>query len=424
MVGSAAAAALAKLECMQNRKIILLEAAPEKKIELTNEYSNRVSALSPSSVGLLSNIGAWKIMVDARVSPVMKMRVWDGCSKAGIVFGDKDGTNQEPISYLVENDITVNALTEVMNECENLEVRYGAKVKKYHLPVKEDNENRPKDGVLVELEDGDNVETSLLVGADGFRSLVRSSIGCDYVGWEYDQMGVVATLDLEVPGGVNRTAWQRFLPTGPVALLPLNENKSSLVWTVSRDMAKDMVNMDEEMFVLNLNKALISEENESSMVNSISEGFGLLLNTFLPKQGPNDMLPPTVKGVINRAAFPLGFGHSTRYVGPKTALVGDAAHRIHPLAGQGVNLGFGDVNSLADMVEGMLVEGGGLGHHEYLCQYETERQRHNLLTMAGVDTLQKLYCTDNIPMVLARSLGIMATNVAQPVKNLIRQHAS
>jgi len=423
MVGSAAAAALAKLECMQNRKVILLEAAPEKKIVLTNEYSNRVSALSSSSVGLLSNIGAWKIMLDARISPVMKMRVWDGCSKAGIVFGDEDSFNQEPINYLVENDITVKALTEVMNECDNLEVKYGARVKKYHLPVKEDTENRPKDEVLIELEDGCNIETSLLVGADGFRSLVRSSIGCNYVGWEYDQMGLVATLDLEVPGGVNTTAWQRFLPSGPVALLPLNENKSSLVWTVSRDMAKDMVNLDEEMFVSNLNKALISEENESAMVNSISEGFGLFLNTFLPKKGPNTMLPPTVKGVKNRAAFPLGFGHSTRYVGPRTVLVGDAAHRIHPLAGQGVNLGFGDVTSLADMVEGMLVEGGGLGHHEYLCQYETERQRHNLLTMAGVDSLQKLYCTDNIPLVLARSLGLMATNMAQPVKNLIRQHA-
>ena len=108
-------------------------------------------------------------MLDARVSPVRKMHVWDGCSKAGIVFGDEDSSNQEPINYLVENDITVKALTEVLDECENLEVKYGARVKKYRLPVKEDTENRPKDGVLVELEDGDNINTSLLVGADGFR---------------------------------------------------------------------------------------------------------------------------------------------------------------------------------------------------------------------------------------------------------------
>lgn len=423
MVGSATAAALAKLECMQNRKIILLEAAPEKKIVLTPEYSNRVSALSTTSVELLTNIGAWDRMLDARVSPVMKMRVWDGCSKAGIVFGEDDNSGEvEPISYLVENDVTVKALTEVISECDNLEVKYGARVKKYNLPVKEATESRPKEEVVVELEDGERIETSLLVGADGFRSLVRSSLGCDYVGWEYEQMGIVGTLDLEVQGGLNMTAWQRFLPTGPVALLPLAKNKSSLVWTVSKDMAKEMVQMEEKVFIDKLNRAVFGKENENVLVNSISEGFGLVLNSFLPSQG-FDISPPVVKGVMNRAAFPLGFGHSTRYVGPRTLLVGDAAHRVHPLAGQGVNLGFGDVACLAEVVECMLVEGGGLGHHEYLCQYETERQRHNLATMVGVDCLQKLYCTDNMPMVLARSLGIMATNAAQPVKKLIRQHA-
>jgi len=422
MVGSAAAAAIAKLACMQNRKIILLEAAPEKKIVLTPEYSNRVSALSPSSVGLLSKLGAWDIMQKSRVSPVMKMRVWDGCSKAGIVFGE-DGDNQEPLSHLVENDVTVGALTDVLSGCDNLEVRYGAKVKKYHLPNKEESESRPKDEVMVELEGGEMIETSLLVGADGFRSLVRSSIGCDYVGWEYNQMGVVATLVLEVQGGVNNTAWQRFLPTGPVALLPLSDNMSSLVWTVNKDMAREMVEMDQEVFIAKLNKALYGKEDENSIVNSVAEGFGLLLNSFLPSSQKPEESPPIVKGVANRAAFPLGFGHSRRYIGPRAVLVGDAAHRVHPLAGQGVNLGFGDVDSLAEVVEGMVVEGGGLGHHEYLCQYETDRQRHNLSTMVGVDCLQKLYCTNNTPMVLARSLGVMATNAAQPVKKLIMQHA-
>ena len=155
---------------MQNRKIILLEAAPEKKIVLTPEFSNRVSALSTTSVELLTNIGAWDRMLDARVSPVMKMRVWDGCSKAGILFGEDDNSGEvEPLSYLVENDVTVSALTEVIRECDNLEVKYGARVKKYNLPVKESTESRPKEDVVVELEDGERIETSLLVGADGFR---------------------------------------------------------------------------------------------------------------------------------------------------------------------------------------------------------------------------------------------------------------
>merc|ERR1719369_590458 len=256
---------------MQDRKIILLEATPEKKIVLGKNYSNRVSALAPSSVELLTKLGAWDSIEDERMGRVVMMKVWDSCSTAAIQFGDKElNIKQNLLNYIVENDLTVKALTEVLNVCDNVEVKYNAKVKHYHLPSKDEKESRPKEEVLIELEGGEMISTQLLVGADGFRSLVRSSIGCDYVGWEYDQMGVVATLDLEVPGGVNRTAWQRFLPTGPVALLPLSENKSSLVWTVSRDMAKDMVNMDEEKFVLNLNKASLSEENESSMVNSIS----------------------------------------------------------------------------------------------------------------------------------------------------------
>jgi len=421
---------------MQNRKIILLEAAPEKQIVLTSEYSNRVSALSPSSVGLLSKLGVWDTILAGRVAPVCSMRVWDGCSKAGIVFGDNKG--QEPLSYLVENDLTVKALTDVLSSCDNLEVRYGAKVKEYHLPIKEETESRPKEEVVVELEGGERITAPLLVGADGFRSLVRTSIGCDYVGWDYKQMGVVATLDLEVQNEFNRTAWQRFLPTGPVAVLPLSPTKSSLVWTVNKDMARDMVEMDQEMFVKKLNSALIGKEEENSLVNSVSESFDLLLNSLLPSQ-KQEASPPVVKGsievklliistttfsgVANRAAFPLGFGHSTRYIGPRSVLVGDAAHRIHPLAGQGVNLGFGDVEGLAEMVEGMLVEGGGLGHHEYLCQYETDRQRHNLATMVGIDFLQKLYCTNSTPIVLARTLGLLATNAASPVKKLIMQHA-
>merc|ERR1719291_810072 len=158
-----------------------------------------------------------------------------------------------------------------------------------------------------------------------------------------------------------------------------------------------MVEMDQEKFIVKLNKALVGKEEENSIVNSVAEGFDLILNSFLPSKQQEES-PPVVTGVFNRAAFPLGFGHSTRYIGPRTVLVGDAAHRVHPLAGQGVNLGFGDVASLASVVEDSLREGGRLGQQSYLAQYETERQRHNLATMAGIDGLQRLYCTAWTPL--------------------------
>ena len=136
------------------------------------------------------------------------------------------------------------------------------------------------------------------------------------------------------------------------------------------------------------------------------------------------MITIGLAGVANRAAFPLGFGHSHRYIGPRTILIGDAAHRVHPLAGQGVNLGFGDVISLASCVEDSLREGGRLGQRDYLAQYETERLRHNLTTMMGIDGLQRLYCSDWTPLVMARTLGLMATEACDPVKKMFMKHAA
>jgi len=422
MVGSATAAAVAKLDCMQNRKVILLEASPKKHYEQSPLYSNRVAALAPSSVKLLSDLGAWETIQDHRVSPVFQMRVWDSCSNSNIDFTNEVDSSS-PLSYIVENDLTVKALTDVLDDCNNLEVMYEAKVQAYQLPSKDD-EKVSKRNVVIDLESGETLETYLLVGADGFGSLVRHTMGSEFVGWDYNQMGVVATIEVERSGRDFKTAWQRFLPAGPVALLPLSENLSSLVWTVGKDQARDLVQMDSNIFVQKLNEALCGENEANALINKVTEGLQLIINSVTPSHQDGAITPPVVKNVSNRTAFPLGLGHSTRYVGPRVALVGDAAHRVHPLAGQGVNLGFGDVTSLADSVEGMLVDGAGLGNYSYLCQYETHRQRHNLVTMAGIDGLQKLFCTTSTPIALARAIGLTATNAVVPMKKIIMRHAS
>jgi len=422
MVGSATAAAVAKLDCMQSRKVILLEASPRIQYEQPPLYSNRVAALAPSSVKLLSDIGAWDTMQENRVSPVLQMRVWDSCSKSYIIFSNEVDCSS-PLSYIVENDLTVKALSDVLDDCKNLEVKYEAKVQAYKLPSKDD-ENVSKRNAAIYLKSGETLETSLLVGADGFGSLVRHTMGSDFVGWDYKQMAVVATIEVQRNGRDFKTAWQRFLPAGPVALLPLSENLSSLVWTVGKDQARDLVQMDPNIFVQKLNEALCDEKEANALINTVTEGLQLIINSATPSHQDGVITPPVVKNVSNRAAFPLGLGHATRYVGPRVALVGDAAHRVHPLAGQGVNLGFGDVTSLTDSVERMLVDGAGLGNYRYLCQYETHRQRHNLVTMAGIDGLQKLFCTTSTPVALARAIGLTATNAAVPIKKMIMQHAS
>lgn len=421
MIGTAAATAIAKLVGLQDHKIVLLESAPRKEIQLTEQYSNRVSALSPSTVHLLDRLGAWDIIRSVRCQPVSQMKVWDFCSSATIVFDEEDGggDNGEPLSYLVENDLTVKSLTEVMESCPNVEVRYGAKVKSYAIPSLQDQETMPKENVVIELEDGDEIEASLLVGADGVQSLVRKTLETegDYISWLYGQMGLVGTLTLE-PCDDNVTAWQRFLPSGPVAILPLDPTTSSLVWTVDKEDAPRLIKMDEELFVESLNTALTSRAGEQGIASAITDGLGSLLGQV------DRPCPPIITGVTNRAAFPLGFGHSPRYIGPRTLLVGDSAHRVHPLAGQGANLGFGDVRELTDQVQAMVLDGAGLGHRDYLKHYETARQRHNVPTMLGMDGLQKLYSTDLPPLVILRSLGLSLTAASRPLRKLIQAHAA
>ncbi|KMQ95159.1 ubiquinone biosynthesis monooxygenase coq6 [Lasius niger] len=187
-------------------------------------------------------------------------------------------------------------------------------------------------------------------------------MGVLYPNWQYNQLGIVATLKLSEPTE-NVVAWQRFLPTGPIALLPT---------------------------------------------------------------GVSRQLQPSVAAIVegSRAAFPLGFGHAASYVQPGTVLVGDAAHRIHPLAGQGVNLGFGDVTVLTKILAEAAVNGSHLNDMQYLRQYETLRQRHNVPTMLVIDALHRLYRGTAAPVVLARSLGLQLTNAIPQLKKMLMEQAA
>merc|ERR1711874_491794 len=234
-------------------------------------------------------------------------------------------------------------------------------------------------------------------------------------------MGIVATLELSRACS-NDTAWQRFLPTGPIAVLPLSPTHSSLVWSANEPLARQLIRLDEKEFVERLNLGLHRHSDKNLVVDAVTAGFGRLLAGGSKKEVPE--IPPVIKSAKLRAAFPFGFGHSTRYCGPRCVLIGDAAHRIHPLAGQGVNLGFGDVAALTRLMEASILDGAGLGHHDYLRQYETERQQHNVPTMLGCDGLQKIYNTDFAPVVMARSLGLQAVNAVTPVKKFFVARAA
>ncbi|XP_049877817.1 ubiquinone biosynthesis monooxygenase COQ6, mitochondrial [Pectinophora gossypiella] len=423
MVGCTLACALGKNKVLSNLKILLLEGSPNKKYELKEEYSNRVVALNPSTKALMSSLDVWMHVENARLQPVRHMQVWDACSDAIISFNSTDFLDDD-LAYIVENDLLQHSINTELSKVQNVHIVYGAKIADYELS-KTQPDSYDCTGSKVKMSNGDTYSCQLLIGADGANSSVRKAIGAQYLAWNYDQMGVVATLHL-AEETENTTAWQRFLPTGPVALLPLDSRRSSLVWSTTHEQAKQLLKLPDEQFVDSLNDALWKQYPRSSSVDACTSWVSSWLQRVGLPSGAARQLPPSVRNIAanSRAAFPLGFGHSTRYVAPGVALVGDAAHRVHPLAGQGVNLGFGDVKDLTELLANTLYSGLDLTHPTWLERYESLRQRHNVPTQLAIDALHRLYTVDSPPLVLLRSIGLQITNAIHPVKKMIMSHAT
>lgn len=423
MVGTAMACALGSHPHLHNKKILLLEAGHRKVYDhLPEQFSNRVSSITPGSATLLASFGAWDHICAMRMKPYKRMQVWDACSDALITF-DKEGL--EDMGYIVENDVITAALTKQLDAmADRIEVLYRSRAVNYTWPAPYPD----KEGsswVQIQLADGQKLHTKLLIGADGQNSMVRSTAGMKTIQWSYNHVAVVATLQLSELTD-NNVAWQRFLPTGPIALLPVSDTCSSLVWSTSPEHAAELLNMDDENFVDAVNSAFWSSEYHSEFISSANSVLRSIVSLLIPSGTPARQLPPSVSAVgeKSRAAFPLGLGHAPEYVRQRVALIGDAAHRVHPLAGQGVNMGFADVASLLNHLSSAAFDGRDLGSLRHLLAYETERQRQNLPLMAAIDLLKRLYNTKLPPVVLLRTFGLQATNAVTPIKEQIMAFAS
>nr|XP_038036723.1 LOW QUALITY PROTEIN: ubiquinone biosynthesis monooxygenase COQ6, mitochondrial [Anas platyrhynchos] len=423
MVGSAMAAALGHDIHFHDKKIALLEASPRKEYgQLPEKFSNRVSSISPGSATLLSSFGAWDHVCSLRFKPFRRMQVWDACSEAIIVF-EKD--DLDDMGYIVENDVIMSALTKQLDAvADRVEVFYGSRAVGYTWPFPSHScDTSP--WVQIELADGRRLQTKLLIGADGHNSVVRKEAEIQNIEHRYDQSAVVATLHLS-EATENNVAWQRFLPTGPIALLPLSDTASSLVWSTSHEHASELLTMDEESFVDSINSAFWSNVNHTDFIDTAGAMFRSAISFLKPSGTAVRQLPPSVAKVDpeSRAMFPLGMGHATEYVQHRVALIGDAAHRVHPLAGQGVNLGFRDIACLTHHLSAAAFNGQDLGSLRHLLKFETERQRHNVSLIAAIDILKRLYSTSLAPLVLLRTWGLQATNALPPIKEQIMAFAS
>lgn len=373
MVGACCAVALAA----QSWRVGLLEARPPVMEWPPDSADLRVSALSRATESIFRNLDVWQDMAGAGVSPFRNMHVWDSAGSGEIHF-DAAHIGESHLGHIVENRIVQRALWRSLEKTQNVSLIVPAVVSHFE---------RDDHAVVAELEDGRRLSTKLLVAADGTESLIRQLANINVVGWGYDQRGVVAKVTTELSH--RETAWQRFLPRGPLAFLPLADGDCSIVWSTTPEHAGDLLRMSDEQFCA-----------------AVTEGFAARLGKVL-RTGP-------------RAGFPLRLQHAQQYVQPRLALIGDAAHTVHPLAGQGANLGFLDAAALAQALGDCTADPGRIAS---LRRYERQRKGDNLAMMAVMDGFKRLFGTTVVPIAWLRNAGLALTQRADPLKDLIMRRA-
>jgi 2-octaprenylphenol hydroxylase len=371
MVGTCLAALMAREEALAGWKIALVDpVAPRRPDE--REMDLRVSALSRASERILAAARAWDAIAP-HASPYGEMVVWDAAStpeRADALRFSAAETAEPNLGHIVENlrvqwalheSPLLRGVTEVRSGLAALEIDAGA--------------------ARVTLEDGRRLTCQLVIGADGSQSVARQLAGIGRAGWAYGQTAVVAHLHTEQPH--RATAWQRFLPSGPLALLPLADGRVSLVWSTTADEAAAL---------------LASNEQEFSERVTIASDHVLGKATL----------------ASGRAGFPLALWHARAYVQPRLALVGDAAHTIHPLAGQGVNLGFLDCASLVQVFAEASARGEELHGLRVLRRYERWRRSENAVVMGICDTLNRLFTEKSVAVAGLRRFGLSVVS-SQPL---------
>lgn len=364
------------------------------------------------------------------------MEVWDGVTGSRISFdwpsasGDPQRSpQQKTIAYMTENLNLVSALLARVEELGGVEIFDKTRVEGIELG--NDTESLDLSSwPIVELSSGQKLAARLLVGADGFNSPVRTFGGIASRGWDYDRHGVVATVKLEGNGWggeEEKIAYQRFLPSGPVALLALPGNYSTLVWSTLPEYAAQLKKLSSADFAVMVNAAFRLSLVDIAYMHT--QPSGQVDEVAWREQHTKldaGLVPQRVVGVQEGsvASFPLRMRHADTYVGERVALVGDAAHTIHPLAGQGLNQGQGDVQSLARTIEYAVEHGQDIGTQTSLEAYNAERYVTNNRLLGVVDKLHKLYSVGSGPLVPLRSWGLSAVNAMGPLKGFFMKQAA
>lgn len=367
-------------------------------------------------------------MAEERIQPYHEMQVWDGVSDARIEF-DWDGSAGQTIAYMIENLNITSGLLHRLDELGGATIFDNTRVEGISFGEESDELNL-SEWPVVQLANGRQLWARLLVGADGANSPVRSFAGIESRGWDYGRHGVVATLQLEGAGwggDHNKIAYQRFLPTGPIAVLPLPGNYSSLVWSTTPERAARLKSLSSKDFAAIVNAAFRLSPADLEYLHTQSSGqeeevAWRLQHVSVDSEAIPQPVVAVQEGTV--ASFPLKMRHADTYIGERVALVGDAAHTIHPLAGQGLNQGQADVQSLAKTIEYAVSHGQDIGTQLSLEAYNAERYAANHVVLGVCDKLHKLYSVGGGPLVGLRSFGLRTVNGMQSVKHFFMNQAA
>ena len=363
MVGACVAALLARDERLAGWRVAVVEqTAPQAPS--ASAIDLRVSALSRASERILRHAGAWTL-IEPDACPYADMVVWDAAGRRDgrdVLRFSAAEAGEPNLGYIVDNPRVQWALHQSPYVSAVTQLRAGLEGLEFD-----------EDTTRVTLSDGRRYACALVVGADGGKSRVRELCGIGRAGWAYGQTAVVAHLRPEQPH--RDTAYQRFLPDGPIAFLPLRDRRVSLVWTTTPEDAAALQAMEPAEFGRRVTEA-------------------------------SDRVLGRVELDSGRAGHPLALWHSREYVRPRLALVGDAAHTIHPLAGQGVNLGFLDAAALVEVLGDTVAAGGDACGMRSLRRYERWRRSENALMLGVCDSINRLFGEKNVAVAGLRRLGL------------------
>lgn len=411
IAGTSAAVALAK----SGLRIALVDSQDPRSEPATrnrrcvDDFSARVSAITPANAKWLDDIGVWTLLKPEQVQPYANMEVWEQLGSGRIQFDALD-YQRTCLGYIIENSALLGACFEALDavsdsdkntdtstdtgtDLQSIDYFFGARIRAIHF-------NQQQKARELIFEDGTQLSAQLLIGADGANSFVRRALNIPTREWDYQQSAIVCTVETEKPH--EATAWQRFSERGPVAYLPLrdtlkqdskkHEHFSSIVWSLDTAQARLVNELDDTAFSAALEREL---EGRLGCVKSVSE----------------------------RSMFPLRQRHAKSYVVDQALLLGDAAHTIHPLAGQGLNLGLNDVHALVEILHDAQRKSYELAHPVLLKRYQRRRKSENLAMMLGMEGFKRLFGSEDPLLRLLRNTGVNTVNEHTFIKRQIATRA-